>query len=383
MGGIDIRQLKPAVANQHAAGSPVEHTRSEPWWQKDISFSTGLPDKIKADFYLQLHTLLDAGVDIRSGFKLVTEQQKKAKFRKIFDIIQQDIISGKAMSAAMRDQHCFSDYEIFSTGIGEETGRLSFVFKELHQFFQKKIKQRRQIVSALTYPMIVVVVAILAIGFMANFIVPMFADVFKRFGNKELPAVTQFVVLVSESIKKTFGIWLLVIGGLMLGAVKSRKKLWYRRGMSRLLLRIPMVGELVAKIYIARMCNSMSLLISSKVPVLQAIQLVIKMVGFYPIEVSLRKVEESILLGKSLHTGMSEHAIFPPKLIAMIKVGEEVNKLGDFFERINIQYTEEVMHETALLSNFIEPLIIVFLGLAVGIILIAMYLPLFTMGQSF
>jgi type IV pilus assembly protein PilC len=127
----------------------------------------------------------------------------------------------------------------------------------------------------------------------------------------------------------------------------------------------------------------MALLIGSKIPIIQAIQMTRRMIGFYPIEISLYTVEENILTGIPLYKGLSEHAIYPQKLIAMLKVGEDVNQLDRFFNKIAEQYAEEVEYQTGLISKFIEPLIIVFLGLVVGTILIAMYLPLFKLGQSF
>ncbi|WP_161964037.1 type II secretion system F family protein [Chitinophaga flava] len=382
MAGLDINKLKTPA---RTAAAPTGETKepSVPWWQKDIQLGSGMSDKIKADFFLQLYTLTEAGVDIRSSLELIVNQQKKKKVRAIFQKIYEDIIGGMSISQSMRAQSCFTDYEVLSIGIGEETGRLAIVFKDLYSFFDRKIKQRRQMVGALTYPMIVVVVAIGAIGFMANFIVPMFADVFKRLGNRDLPAITQLVVSISDGLKKTAWLWMLGFAATAYTGWKYRKATWFKQYSSRLILKMPVVGSLTLKIHLARMCNSMALLISSRVPVLQAIQLVSQMIQFHPVQTALKEVETGILSGKSLHGCMQQFDIFPPKLIALIKVGEEVNKLGDFFERVNGQLNDEIMHETALIGNFMEPLIIIFLGLVVGVILIAMYLPLFTMGQTF
>jgi type IV pilus assembly protein PilC len=143
------------------------------------------------------------------------------------------------------------------------------------------------------------------------------------------------------------------------------------------------IGPIIRKLFLSRLANTMSLLIGAKIPIVQSIRLVRQMVDFYPIERSLREVEENILSGTPLHKCLGRHPIYPPKMISLIKVGEEVNQMELFFNKISDQYSNEVEYQTSLLSKFMEPLIIVVLGLVVGVILIAMYLPLFKLGQSF
>jgi type IV pilus assembly protein PilC len=127
----------------------------------------------------------------------------------------------------------------------------------------------------------------------------------------------------------------------------------------------------------------MTLLIGSRIPLLKAIDLVNAMIGFYPIEASLKKVQERILQGESLYKSLEEHAIYPKRMVYLIKVGEEVNQLELFFSTISKQYTEEVEHKTAMISSLMEPFLIIFLGLVVGVILVSMYLPLFQLSNSF
>ena len=141
--------------------------------------------------------------------------------------------------------------------------------------------------------------------------------------------------------------------------------------------------NLVKKIYLARFCNSMRLLINAKLPLLRAIALIRQMIGYYPIDSSLQKVEDDIMNGKSLHESLRQFNIYPRKLVQLIKVGEETNQLDYFFGKISEQYVDEVEYKTSMLSSMMEPLIIIFLGLVVGVILIAMYLPMFQMGNSF
>jgi type IV pilus assembly protein PilC len=140
---------------------------------------------------------------------------------------------------------------------------------------------------------------------------------------------------------------------------------------------------LIQKIYLARFANALALLISARIPILRAIQLVKQMINFYPIEVSLKKIEEDVLQGNPLNTAMQCFSVYPAKMISLIKVGEEVNKLDEFFAQISEQYTQEVEHQSSVISSLLEPIILLVLGAIVGVILISMYLPLFQMSSVF
>ncbi len=276
----------------------------------------------------------------------------------------------------------FTDYEYYSVRIGEETGRIGEVLTDLAKFFKNRISQRRKIISAVTYPAIVLMTSLGAVFFMLKFVVPMFADVFQRFGGR-LPWVTSMIIRFSSFTDNYFIVFLTVVIALAVFIFASRGKLWFRRAVSSAVLKIPLAGDIVRKIYLARFANTMRLLVSTDTPLLRSIGLVRQMIGFYPLEATLAEVEKSILKGESLHQSLSRFSFYPPKLVQLIKVGEEVNRLGYFFGKISDQYTEEVEYKTGTISSLLEPLIIIFLGLVVGLILIAMYLPMFQMSNSF
>jgi type IV pilus assembly protein PilC len=217
---------------------------------------------------------------------------------------------------------------------------------------------------------------------MLNFIVPMFADVFKRFGGK-LPFITSVIVDMSNWIGSYFYLVFLILAIVVGFLISQRKHLWYRKFFSLLIIRIPFVGDMIRKIYMARFCHSMALLIGAKIPIVRAIKLVKEMIGFYPIEVSLDQVEQDIMQGVSLHKSLAAFPVYHRRLVSLVKVGEEVNQLEMFFGKIAKQYSEDVEHQTSLISSMIEPFMIIFLGLIVGVILIAMYLPLFQLSTTF
>ncbi|MDB5146209.1 MAG: gspF [Mucilaginibacter sp.] len=350
---------------------------------RDISFgSKELSDKKKEYLYLELSSLLQAGINLKSSFELITADQEKEKDKELFIKIQEIVLNGTTFSQALQQTGRFSLYEVFSLQIGEETGKLIEVLQDLAKFYQNKIKQRRKIVSALTYPCVVLSTSLGAVFFMLKFVVPMFGDVFKRFGG-HLPWITEKIIGISDAMEKNFFrffILLLLIAAFIFFVRKTEQ---FRKVASQFLLRIPMVGNLVQKIYLARFCNSMRLLINARLPLLRAIALSRQMIGYYPVESSLQKVEDDIMKGKSLHQSLQQFSIYPRKMIQLVKVGEETNQLDYFFAKISDQYIEEVEYKTSTLSSMMEPLIIIFLGLIVGAILIAMYLPLFQMSNSF
>jgi type IV pilus assembly protein PilC len=383
---IDIREIRAKQTQKNEVSFVKSNTKGTSFWQlfnKDFKlFGSAIPEKIKESFYVELATLMAAGMDIRSSIDLICNGQSKKKYRATFNDILEEIIDGSSLSSALKDCGKFTSYEYFSIQIGEETGKIAQVLNELGIFFKKKINQKRQIIGAITYPALVLLVAFGAVSFMMAFVVPMFSDVLKRFGG-DLPFITKFVLAISSFSKHYTPMFILLILAIIVIIILQKDKMWLRDIGSKVILKMPIAGQIVRKIYIARFANTMSLLIASHMPLLQSIQLVKKMVGFFPIEQSLNNVESDILTGISLHQSLSKHSIYPDKMVSLIKVGEEVNQLDTFFAKISEQYSAEVEYQTNILSKFIEPLIIVVLGIVVGIILIAMYLPLFKLGQTF
>lgn len=356
---------------------------------KDISFGSGkLSDKKKDGFFFELSTLLQSGIDLKNSLDLMTLERRertkgtKDKHTELIRQIKERVIAGQSMALAVQSSGKFSDYDFFSIQIGEETGNLAAVMKDLAVYYRRKIAQHRKIVGALTYPLIVLSTSAGAVFFMLRFVVPMFSDVFKRFGGK-LPWITQVVISFSAFVERFFIPGFLLLALLAYLVYRNRKGLVFRRVTSDLVLKIPVLGELVKKIYLARFCNTMRLLVSTRIPLLRAIAMAGQTIVFYPLEVSLKKVEQGIMEGRALHECLSDFSIYPPKLVQLIKVGEEINKLDYFFESIAGQYVDEIEHQTNTLSKLIEPLIIIFLGLVVGFILVAMYLPMFEMSNSF
>lgn len=380
---IDISKYKKNTAQRPQKSTSTIDVMD--FLNKDIAFGKPqLLDRQKEEFYVELSMLLLSGVDLKTSFELVLIDQKNKKEGKVFESVRDLVLKGDTFSQAIQKQKDrFSDYEYFSIQIGEETGKLGDVLQELAQFYKAKISQRRKVITTLTYPAIVLCTSFGAVFFMLKFVVPIFADVFTRFGGGELPWITSFILDVSELLDRTFWWGVLLTAAIFIGLYSQRKKLWWQKWSSTILLKIPIAGDIVKKIHLARFANTMRLLISTNTPLLRSIRLVAQMSDFYPVQSSLLEIEELILRGESLHDSLQKYPFYPAKIVQLVKVGEEVNRLDFFFEKIANQLTEEVEYKTSTLSNVLEPLLIIFLGLVVGLILIAMYLPMFQMSNSF
>ncbi|HEX3008683.1 MAG TPA: type II secretion system F family protein [Bacteroidales bacterium] len=349
---------------------------------KEISLNRGnLSDRKKESFYSEMNILLSSGVDIRSALDIVVEEQKKESEKKLFEEIRDRVINGKSISESILETGKFSAYEYHSLRIGEESGRLKDVLSGLNSYFSKKIKQRRQVVSALTYPALVLITAVIAVFFMMNFIVPMFVDVFKRF-NGQIPALTQAIIRISSFFKSYSLLLLLFLLGIAVVIMLIRKKTFFRAWYSKLLIRLPLFGGIIQKVYLVRFCETMALLIGARTPMVRSIQLVKQMIGFYPYEVALEKISSDILHGKLLHQSLQQFDLFSSRVVSLVKVAEEVNQLDVIFSKLSIQLNEELEHKIGLLSSLLEPVMIMFVGVLVAVILISMYLPLFQLGTS-
>ena len=342
-------------------------------------FGKSFSNKKKEAFYTELSVLLNAGISLKDALVLIANEQKKRTDKEVLNNMVATIIQGSSFSESVKTIKDFTEYEYYSLKIGEETGTLQKVTNELGLFFRRRNEQRRTVLNALSYPIVVLITAVLAVLFMLRYVVPMFADIFKQ--NKvELPWLTKMVVNASTLFQQYLWVALLLLVLIFVLRKIIFKKVWYKKYTSKLLLKIPFIGELVRKMYIGQFTQAVALLTSAKVPVLNSIQLTKKMIDFYPLQIALHDIESKILSGSSLSESLKGHSIFDAKMISLLKVAEETNQNEFIFERLTTQYNDEIQYKSKMLSTVLEPLIIVFLGALVAVILIAMYLPMFTLS---
>ncbi|WP_111684217.1 type II secretion system F family protein [Winogradskyella tangerina] len=358
-----------------------EHSKITTLLEKEvIVLKKAFSNKIKEDFYTELGVLLKAGINLKEALELIKNTQKRKRTAAILQHVLDDVISGMSFSDAIRTHKEFTDYEYHSIKIGEETGTLFKISAQLGNFYSRKNEQQKQLINALTYPCIILTTAILVVIFMLQFVVPMFEDIFRQ-QNVEMPGVTVFVISISEFIKSYGLLLLLVLIILFLSRFILNKKRWYQQIKDSVIDRIPFVGNFVKMVYLSQFTQAISLLTASKVPIVNSIGLVKKMINYYPLTKALQKVEQQLLKGETFSQGLSENKLFDEKMIALVKVAEETNQTQLMFERLNDQYNARVQQRSKMLSTIMEPVIILFIGLFVGFILIAMYLPMFKLSS--
>ena len=349
--------------------------------KKEITlFGKPFGNKKKEDFYAELGVLLKAGINLKEGLSLIQENQKKEKLKSFYGGMVDDLVAGKSFYEVMNERAEFTEYENFSIKIGEETGTLPKIVEELGKFYARKNEQRRGLMNALTYPVIILITAVLVVVFMLRMVVPMFEDIFKQNG-VELPGITKMIISTSGFVRDYGWLVLLAFASLFILRKTFSKKEWFKEGKDKILIKLPYIGNFILTVYLAQFTQAVALLTSSKVPMLNSIQLVKKMIDFHPLNHALNAVEKGVMAGNSLNQSMSESKIFDNKMVSLVKVAEETNQTEFVFERLNQQYSIEVQQKSKLLSTLLEPLIIVVIGIFVGVILVSMYLPMFKLSS--
>ena len=338
-----------------------------------------LTNKEKEQFYNDLSILLTSGLNLNTSLQLLSEEISKNE--NIFSSLNELILTGKPLHKAMKQEKCFTKYEYQSIKIGEETGQLSQVVVELKKYFEKKNQLTKQFINLITYPIIVILFSFGVLTFLMNFVVPVFM-IFLNQIHAELPAVTKFVLFLSESFSRWYKIVLFFILLIIALLYFQRKARWFLKYSSIFLLKTPVIGKMIKQVYIARFCQSMDLLLNAKVPLLEALQMTKEMISFYPIETSLNHITKDILKGSSLYKSMETEKIFDKRMTSMIRVGEEVNQLGQIFKKLSLQYTDSVENQTKIIKSVIEPVLIIIVGGVVALVAMAMILPVFKMSSS-
>ncbi|HNP66297.1 MAG TPA: type II secretion system F family protein [Aequorivita sp.] len=348
---------------------------------REISlFGSSFSTKAKEQFYSELSVLLNSGVNLKRALDLIAGMQKKQRDKKLVGDISDQIVAGSSLSEALQKNKNFTPYEYQAIKIGEQTGQLNRITNDLREFFNRKTELKRQLISSLSYPIIVLITACGVVFFMLRYVVPMFVDIFKQ-NRVELPWLTTVIVKLSGLVVNNG--WIVFISILLLIVLFKivSKKDWYYRFMGTLQLRIPVLGNYIKKIYLIQFTQAMALLTNARIPVVSGITMVRDMIRFYPLEKTLVTVERDIIQGKKLYESFAEHHFYDKKLIALLKVAEETNQTEYIFQKLYDQYSIEIKYQGQIISNVLNFLLTLFVGLIVGIILVAMYLPMFKLSS--
>jgi type IV pilus assembly protein PilC len=333
-------------------------------------------------FTRQFSTMIDAGLPLVQGLTILGEQCENPTFKAILKEITKDVEGGSTLAEAMKKHpKIFDSLFVNLVAAGEVGGILDTILRRLATFIEKAERLKSQIKGAMTYPIVVMAIAIIVIAVILVFVIPVFEDMFKSFGSA-LPAPTQIVVNMSRFLKGNIHWVILGLGVLIYALKRYRGTESGRKKTDALFLKLPVFGNLLKKTAVARFTRTLGTMISSGVPILDALEIVAKTAGNVVIEEIIYEVRGSIAEGQTIAEPLSENDIFPGMVIQMIAVGEATGALDSMLEKIADFYDEEVDAAVAALTSMLEPLLMVFLGGSIGGLVIAMYLPIFGMAAA-
>ena len=329
-------------------------------------------------FTRQLATLIDSGLPLLRSLNVLAKQERDAVLKNTINKLADSVQGGGTFSEGLA-QHplIFNDLYVNMVKAGEVGGVLELVLSRLAEFQEKAAKIKNKVVAAMVYPIIVMTMAIGIMGFLLVFIVPKFEQIFHdMLGDKPLPAITTFVITVSKFVQ---GHWLVIIGGLVATVAGYKFAVRTARGRStidRFKLRVPLFGDVIRKTAISRFSRTLGTLVTSGVPILQALNITRETAGNMVIARAISRVHESVKEGESIVQPLEASGAFPPMVVSMIDVGEETGQLPEMLLKIADVYDDEVDTSVAAMTAALEPIMIVFLALVVGTIVIALFMPL-------
>ena len=342
-------------------------------------FGGKVKPKVLTTFTRQLATLVDAGLPLLRGLRVLEKQERNPVLKRILGELATSIEGGSTFSEALA-QHPKTFNKLFVNMVkaGELGGVLEVVLKRLAEFSEKAQKIKAKVKAALFYPSAVMLVAVGIMVLLLTFVVPKFKEVFSGMGVK-MPAFTLFVLALSDVIKNnilgTLGvIAVLVIIFLLFIKTKFGRRLW-----DKFQLMVPVFGPVISKVAISRFTRTLGTLISSGVPILQALTIVRETAGNVIIANAVTKIHESVKEGETITAPMEGSGVFPPMVVSMVDVGEQTGAMPEMLLRIADDYDEQVDNAVAAMTSLLEPIMIVFLAVIVGSIVIAMFLPLIAM----
>jgi type IV pilus assembly protein PilC len=332
-------------------------------------------------FTRQLATMIDAGLPIVQCLEVLATQSPNKKFRNVIRDLKEQVEAGSTFTDALR-KHSKQFDELFVNMVaaGEVGGILDNILHRLAAYMEKAMKLKSKIKGAMIYPATIVTVAVGVTAVLLIFVIPVFAELFGSFG-QELPAPTQFVINLSNFTIAYFKYML----GVMIAAGVACRQLYKTEGgrlaFDQMFLQLPVFGDLIRKSAVARFTRTLSTLVSSGVPILDALAITARTSGNKIVERAVLRTRVSISEGKTIAEPLAESKVFPPMVCQMIAVGETTGALDTMLQKIADFYEDEVDNAVANLTSLMEPLVILFLGVIIGGLVISMYLPIFKLGS--
>ena len=351
--------------------------KPEPVRLRIPGFGGRVRDKDLTVFTRQIATMINAGLPLVQSLEGLASQQPNKQFKRILTKIREDVEGGSTFAASIkRHPAVFTSLYMSMVEAGEAGGFLDTVLNRLAGYIEKSMTLRRKVKGAMIYPVTIITVAVAVVIFLLIFVIPTFKTLFEGFG-AALPLPTRIVLELSRLVKTH----LLAGLGTLVGAVFG-VRFYYRtekgkKVIDSLLLRLPVIGQLIRKVSVAKFTRTLGTLVSSGVPILDGLNITARVAGNKVVEEAILKTRSSIAEGKTIADPLGASGIFPPMVVQMISVGEQTGALDSMLAKIADFYDAEVDQAVSNLTTLLEPIMIVFLGVVVGGVIIAMYLPIF------
>jgi type IV pilus assembly protein PilC len=370
----EVRAVEDPKAKKKVVQTQQQATRKK----APLTIGSIVSQKELTVFTRQLAVLIQAGLPLLRALEVLERQEKNVAFRFVVADLAETIRSGNTLSDGLANHpKVFDRLFVNMVRAGEAGGVLDVVLSRLAKFMEKAIKIKGKVKSAMTYPVIVMFVAVLVMAGLMLFIVPKFEDIFRDLlKGAELPALTQWVLGVSNFMKNNILVTLAIIGALVFIFMTLKATKQGQRIIDRAKIVLPPTGDLFKKAAIARFARTLGTLLQSGVPILQALTITRDTIGNTVIMEAIDKVHERVKEGEGVAGPLDQTKVFPSMVTSMIDVGEETGELPEMLSRVADTYDDDVDNAVAALTSIIEPIMIVFLAVLVGIIVIAMFLPI-------
>jgi len=381
--GVLVADSKDAVINslrrQQIVVTAVKEKGKEIALPK---FGGRVPPQLVAIFTRQFSVMIDAGLPLVQCLEILGSQQENKAMKRALIQIRQDVESGSNLADSMRKHpKIFNDLYTNMVAAGEAGGILDTILQRLAQYIEKAVKLNGQVKSAMIYPVAVISIAVIVVAVILWKVIPVFAALFKGLG-AELPMPTIIVIALSNFIADYWWLIGITVGGTIYSLRRYHETYKGKRVLDGILLKVPVLGMLLRKIAVARFCRTLSTLTASGVPILDGLQITARTAGNSIIEDAIMATRKSVEEGKTISEPLGDTDVFPPMVVQMIAVGEQTGALDTMLSKIADFYEDEVDAAVAGLMKLLEPVLIAFLGVAIGGIVIAMYMPMFTLiGQ--
>jgi type IV pilus assembly protein PilC len=382
--GVMEAASEDAVVNRlRAEQITAQRVRAAGITDMELSIGTGVTSRDLLIFTRQLATMIDAGLPLVQCLDILANQTENRAFAKILFSIKSSVESGASFSEALRKHpKVFDQLYINLVAAGEVGGILDTILLRLTTYIEKAVKLGRQVKGALLYPIIILVVAIGVVAVMLGSVIPTFQDMYSTFAGAKLPAPTQFVINLSATFRSLWYVYLIVIVALAVGIPWMLSSEKGRLVFDAVMLRVPVIGSMLRKVVVARFTRTLGTLLSSGVPILDALEICARTAGNKIIERAIENTRQGVSEGKDVATPLANTKAFPSMVVEMIGVGEQTGTLDQMLQKIADFYEEEVDIAVGALTKAIEPAMMAFLGVVVGGLLIAMYLPVFELAGN-